>query len=84
MAYEWPVKYGPLVIYFQGCYAVEIWVVNRPFLFGEKAVMLLTPSVTAVAVPLSGRNYKLLPALATNSPVDCLLNASRLEREATI
>ena len=27
------------------------------------------------AVP--GRNYKLLPALATNSPPDCLLNASR-------
>ena len=24
-----------------------------------------------------GRNYKLLPALATNSPPDCLLNASR-------
>ena len=25
----------------------------------------------------AGRNYKLLPALATNSPPDCLLNASR-------
>ena len=25
----------------------------------------------------TGRNYKLLPALATNSPPDCLLNASR-------
>ena len=27
-----------------------------------------------------GRNYKLLPALATNSPPDCLLNASRPQR----
>ena len=27
-----------------------------------------------------GRNYKLLPALATNSPPDCSLNASRPQR----
>ena len=26
---------------------------------------------------MPGRNYQLLPALATNSPQDCLLNASR-------
>ena len=41
----------------------------------SKKVVGTLATVSQAKAP--GRNYKLLPALATNSPPDCLLNASR-------
>ena len=48
---------------------------NACFLTVGTDVLGCPKRTAAGAVP--GRNYKLLPALATNSPPDCLLNASR-------
>ena len=44
----------------------------------KKSLATTTATVSRAKAP--GRNYKLLPALATNSPPDCLLNASRPQR----
>ena len=44
----------------------------------KKSLATTTATVSRAKAP--GRNYKLLPALATNSPPDCLRSASRPQR----